>query len=222
MEINKATKSDSDAIIRHPDNDNFCSDLTNPSMIQNSSSSSSNGVNNEFKTNDIAASIKNTPFSCFFLFLNYMIGSGILNQPYVFQQCGIVGALILYILACYFTWLGLMLITETSLFTLIFEYQQIAHVAYGKLGDLMVDISVLFYSFGAELTYFIVVGYTSSNLLISWGCTNTVCQPYSTITIMMFLIILPLCLHRHFGHLQFLSVFSILTIALCIFLVVSE
>lgn len=220
MEIDKTNITDSDAIIRHPDNDNFISDHRNPSMIQNSSSSMS-GVDNEFKTNDVAANIKNTPFSCFFLFLNYMIGSGILNQPYVFEQCGIVGAFILYILACYFTWLGLMLITETALFTSIFEYQQISHVAYGKFGDLLVDISVLFYSFGAELTYFIVVGYTASNLLVSWGCSSAVCQPYATITIIMFLIILPLCMFRHFGHLHFLSIFSIMTIAICILLVVS-
>ena len=221
MEIDKVTITDSVAIIRHPDNDNFTSELNDSSMIQSSSSSMS-GVSNEYKTNDIAANIKNTPFSCFFLFLNYMIGSGILNQPYVFEQCGIIGAFILYILACYFTWLGLMLITETALFTSVFEYQQIAHVAYGKLGDLLVDISVLFYSFGAELTYFIVVGYTASNLLVSWGCNIAVCQPYATITIIMFLIILPLCMYRHFGHLHFLSIFSIMTIAICIFLVVSE
>ena len=220
MEKDKAISSDSNAIIRYPDNDNYISDLNNPSLIQSSSNTS--GVKNAYNTNHIAANIKNSPFSCFFLFLNYMIGSGILNQPYVFEQCGVIGAFILYICACYFTWLGLILITEAALFTAVFEYQQVSRVAYGKFGDLLVDISVLFYSFGAELTYFIVVGYTTSNLLVSWGCNNAVCQPYSTITIMMFLIILPLCMFRHFGHLHFLSIFSIMTIAICIFLVVSE
>ena len=177
-------------------------------------------VDESMTRNRTAEQIQNTPFSCFFLFLNYMIGVGILNQPYVFLKCGILGAFILYIFASYFTWLGLMLITESAHFANIYEYQKLSSSAYGKFGDLLVDVSVLIYAFGAELGYFLIIGNTMSDLLVSWGCQSTICQPYVVITFMMFVFMLPLCLFRHFGHFQFLSIFSIFCITLCIFLVV--
>jgi len=36
----------------------------------------------------------------FFLVLNYMIGSGILNTPQTFRDCGIAATTVLYILGC--------------------------------------------------------------------------------------------------------------------------
>ena len=149
MDSPKHEHSDLDVIIEHPQE----LSLSNTSTIVRSTSNIDDSKDESMIHNKVAEQIQNSIFNCFFLFLNYMIGSGILNQPYVFMQCGILGAFILYILASYFTWLGLMLITESAHFANIYEYQKLSNKAYGKLGDLLVDISVLIYAFGAELRY---------------------------------------------------------------------
>ncbi|CAM9980392.1 unnamed protein product, partial [Scytosiphon promiscuus] len=48
------------------------------------------------------------------LVLNYMIGSGILNAPQVFQASGIGPATILYIIAAFAVWVGIVVLVNAS------------------------------------------------------------------------------------------------------------
>jgi len=154
-----------------------------------------------------------------FLLLNTMIGSGILNQPYVFRESGILGASVAFVIASLATWIGLMVLTESGIYVNVLEYSGLAKRAYAKTGERMIDLSIIITSFGSILGYILVVGSTTSSLLVSWGCAENVCNiTNSTVTVVAFLVT-PICLFRHFGHLAFLSLFSILAIVAVLLLV---
>lgn len=155
-----------------------------------------------------------------FLLINTMIGSGILNQPFVFKRAGVFGGILGYILASVMTWLGLNLLTAAGVKTNIPEYGRLAKYALGAKGEIAIDVSIIVGCFGSLLGYILVVGSTLSQLLISWGCNSIACDLYFTTLLAVGIFVLPICLFRHFGHLAFLSLFSVFTIVMVLGLVI--
>lgn len=147
-----------------------------------------------------------------FLLLNSMIGSGILNQPYVFYQSGIVGAIIFFIIAATGTFTGLMCLTAAGIEVNVLEYSGLANKAFPGQGDRLVDVSIIILAFGAQLGYILIVGTTLSDLFTSWGCNSVMCGDYSLTIISVATLVTPVCMFRHFGHLAFLSLFSVVAI----------
>ncbi len=155
-----------------------------------------------------------------FLLVNTMIGSGILNQPYVFSQAGWLGGFFGYIIAGLLTWLGLNLLTVAGLQEKVYEYGGLVRHALGKPGEILVDLSIVIGCFGALLGYILVVGSTLSDLFMTWGCESDFCGIYSVTAISVAVFVAPICLLRHFGHLAILSVFSIFAIVCVLLLVI--
>jgi amino acid permease len=154
-----------------------------------------------------------------FLLLNTMIGSGILNQPYVFKQSGILGGCLGFVLASVATWYGLVLLTAAGIHEDVLEYSGLAKRAFPRYGEKLVDIAIIVLTFGAQLGYILVVGTTISSLLESWGCDSIVCNEYFATIVSVGLFITPVCMFRHFGHLAYLSLFSIAAIVAVLLLV---
>jgi amino acid permease len=161
----------------------------------------------------------NSKYLTTFMLLNYMIGAGILNQPYVVMKSGIVGAFGGFALATYMTWKTVNFLTDAGLKVDIFDYSELALHAFGVTGEKTIDFSIALSGFGALISYLIVIGGTLSSLLHSWGCTSEICGPNIVIILAVCIFVAPLCLFRHFGHLAILSVFSIGAIWTVIFLV---
>ncbi len=162
----------------------------------------------------------NSAYLTTFLLINTMIGSGILNQPFVFMESGLLGGLLGYILAATATWTALLCMTETGLAYNILEYSSLAHRAFDKTGEKLVDLSIIILTFGAQLGYILVVGSTLSSLLDSWGCGFIMCNDIFTTLISVGAFMLPVCLFRHFGHLAWISLFSVAAILAVLILVV--
>jgi sodium-coupled neutral amino acid transporter 11 len=163
---------------------------------------------------------QNSPYLTTFLLINTMIGSGILNQPYVFSQAGILGGIIGFIIASTSTWLGLVLMTAAGVHANVLEYGGLAKFAFGKFGENLIDYCIVINAFGSQLGYILIVGDTLSELLRSWGCSTEGCGYISTTIWAVGIFVTPICLFRHFGHLAYLSIFSILTIVLVLCLVI--
>jgi amino acid permease len=164
---------------------------------------------------------KNSILFSGFLLLNSMIGSGILNQPQVFQQSGIIAALILFGIASYFTWLGLVVLIESGAKVEKYDFSLLAKHCYPRWGEKAVDASIIIGNFGALLSYIDIVGATSSELLFSWSCSNTAgCGPYLITVLLLLFICLPFCLYRVFGHLSYISAFSMIAIGSILSLVI--
>lgn len=164
--------------------------------------------------------VENSPSLTIFLLINTMIGSGILNQPFVFYQSGAMGGVLGYFLAASMTWLGLNILTAAGLKTQIYEYGALTKFTLGRKGEILIDVSIIIGCFGALLGYILVVGSTVSILLGSWGCNNDACGLYFTTMICVGLFVLPVCMLRHFGHLAILSIFSVFAIVCVLFLVI--
>ena len=147
-----------------------------------------------------------------FLFLNSMIGSGILNQPFVFYKSGIVGAFLIYIPAAYFTWLGLNLLTLSCASTNKLSFEEVTLYSFGRWGYLAVNIMLVMYLFGSELSYFLLLSQLLSPLLVRWGCNNVACNQYISTLLAVIIVIFPLSLWRHLGHMGWLSVLPSLSI----------
>ena len=138
-----------------------------------------------------------------------MIGSGILNQPHVFKTAGFMGGVFGYVIASSFTWLGLNLLTASGVKTGHYEYGSLCKHVLGRTGEIVIDCSIIISCFGAILGYILVVGSTISQLLESWGCQNEACGFYLSTIMSVALFVAPVCMLRHFGHLAWLSLFSI-------------
>lgn len=156
-----------------------------------------------------------------FLLLNTMVGSGILNQPYVFYKSGVVGASLAFVVASLATWVGLLVLTEVGIHANVLEYSGLAKKAFAKNGERLIDVAIVITGFGSILGYVLVVGTTLSGLLVSWGCSpEGVCSVNWTTCLVVGLLVTPICLFRHFGHLAILSLFSVLAIVAVLLLVV--
>ena len=155
-----------------------------------------------------------------FLLLNTMIGSGILNQPFVFKESGVVGGVIGYVIASILTWLSIVILNEAGVKLNILEYSGLARSTFGTKGEKLFDYTIVVTGCGAHFGYVIIVGETLSSLLDSWGCASFMCSEVSVILISVVLFMSPLCLFRHFGHFAWLSVFSVVAILAVLFLVI--
>ena len=161
----------------------------------------------------------NSKYLTTFMLLNYMIGAGILNQPYVVKESGILGAFGGFALATYMTWKTVNFITDAGLKVDIYDYSELALHAFGTTGEKTIDFSITLSLFGALISYLIVIGGVLTSLLSSWGCTSEICSSNIVIIIAVCVFVAPLCLFRHFGHLAILSVFSVGAIWTVMFLV---
>jgi len=166
-----------------------------------------------------AVNVRNNAKLTTFLLLNTMIGSGILNQPYVFRTSGIVGGLVGFSIASIATWVGLLCLTAAGIKEDVLEYSGLARRAFKAHGERLVDVAIIVLTFGSQLGYILVVGTTLSDLLSSWGCDSIVCDDYVTTIISVAAFVTPVCLFRHFGHLAYLSLFSIAAIVAVLMLV---
>ena len=161
----------------------------------------------------------NSAYLTTFLLLNTMIGSGILNQPYVFKQSGLLGGLLGFAITTVATWTGLLCLTEAGIKENVLEYSGLAKRAFPKFGELMVDIAIIVLTFGSQLGYILVVGTLMSDLLGSWGCQSIACNEMFTTIVAVTVFVTPVCMYRHFGHLAILSLFSIAAIVAVLLLV---
>mmetsp|Transcript_28078 Transcript_28078/g.36793 ORF Transcript_28078/g.36793 Transcript_28078/m.36793 type:complete len:514 (-) Transcript_28078:164-1705(-) len=159
-----------------------------------------------------------------FLLLNTMIGSGILNQPQVFSEAGIIGTLILYLIGGYTIHLGLILLIETGLKHQKLGFTELSNYAFGRKGDLVTDIAVVFSNFGGLMSYLTVVGGQICDMAkdvvgIGEDDQSWYVQEYTILPMITVMIILPLCLTRQFGHfvcISYLSISAITAVILCV------
>ena len=81
----------------------------------------------------------NSGYLTCFLLLNTMIGSGILNQPYVFYESGVVGGVIGFILSAVLTWIGLLILTDSGIKLGVYNYSACCLSILGPRGEKAVD-----------------------------------------------------------------------------------
>ncbi|CAN0385322.1 unnamed protein product [Discosporangium mesarthrocarpum] len=165
------------------------------------------------------------------LMINYMIGSGILNQPQVFSLSGIGAASALYLISGFAVWLGLVVLIEAAERASVIDmsnkpedwgFAELAESTLGPSGSLAVDWSIVLTNFGDVCSYVVVIGSLTSSLLTEWtGGAGGAWTSFSTMaTLMVVVFVLPSCLVRHFSHLRWIAGVSLAAVLLVAALVI--
>lgn len=124
-----------------------------------------------------------------------------------------------FVLAAIAIWTGLLCLTAAGIHENIHEYSALAHRAFQRNGERVVDVAIIVLTFGSQLGYILVVGTTLSTLFKSWGCDISLCNDANITLLSVSVFVTPVCMFRHFGHLAYLSLFSVATIVAVILLV---
>jgi len=154
---------------------------------------------------------RNGRSSTVFLLVNTMIGSGILNQGQVFAEAGILSTLVMYAIAGSTIWLGAQLLIQAGLANQKLDYSELTNHAFGRTGDILIDLSVVLSCFGALLSYLTVISGQLARVIVD--CVGS-SDPWYTQEVFLLplvtsLLILPWCLTRFYGHFVAISVVSI-------------
>lgn len=94
----------------------------------------------------------------------------------------------------------MVVIIEVGVANNLLNYSELAKKAFGPPGEKALDFFIVMYTFGALMSYITIVGGTTSELFLSWGCKADFCTVLSTTSFFVFVFDLPLCLVRFYGH----------------------
>ena len=119
-----------------------------------------------------------------------------------------------------FTWLGIVALIEVGVEYDVYDYSALGRFCFGKIGELVVDLSIVLYSIGALMSYIVVVGTLGTELISRWGWTDLGYELYIITALLIGLFALPNCCRKHFGYLGIISVISISAVVCVLFLVI--
>ncbi|KAG5189366.1 hypothetical protein JKP88DRAFT_286823 [Tribonema minus] len=129
-----------------------------------------------------------------------MVGSGILNQAQVFAEAGIAATTVLYAFGMVTVWMGSVVLIEAAhalqLVGAQLDYRVVATITYGQSGGCAADAVIAIGNFAANLSYILLIGSISADLLQDWtGSTGSpFTHAYFTTPVLSFGVIFPLCL----------------------------
>lgn len=167
--------------------------------------------------------IHNSFWTSVIILLNSMIGSGILLQAYVFKTAGIGVALFLYVLFGTLTVFSVEVLMHTAHVVKVYDYADIAAEAFGTCGKILVDVSVVLMTGGALLSYILIIGSLLQSIVVPFVGTGSVYASAAFLTaVPVAILVLPMCLVRHLGHLAVASYLSVLAITSVVVLVLVQ
>ena len=164
----------------------------------------------------------NSPMYTIFLLLTTMISTGLIVQSYVFKETGILMTLFEYVVVNYLLYIGMELLVMSSTRVEVFDYADLAFVAFGNIGSLSVDLAIVLANSGVILTNLLFIGQLIENLGSIYVSVeySWLVQSRIVICIISVVVLYPLCLMRRFGDLAGVAAFNVVAIVSVILLVI--
>jgi sodium-coupled neutral amino acid transporter 11 len=147
-----------------------------------------------------------------FLLVNTMIGAGILNMPQVFAKAGLGLGFGMFAGTAWATWAGLVLLVRAGEETGTMDYGALAEELFGSRMKSATDVLIAVSGFGSLIGYFIAIGSLASSLAQQFFGENAF-TAYEFVLPVLTVLIFPLTLVREFGHLAWICMFSVTSIA---------
>mmetsp|Transcript_3198 Transcript_3198/g.5025 ORF Transcript_3198/g.5025 Transcript_3198/m.5025 type:complete len:436 (-) Transcript_3198:852-2159(-) len=97
--------------------------------------------------------------------VNAIIGAGIVGIPFAIKEAGLVAGIFLVLLCAILTEKSLRVLIETAKLMKVPSYETVMEVAFGKIGFLFVLINMFILSYGAMVSYLIVIKDTLPSIL---------------------------------------------------------
>ncbi|CAK0787069.1 hypothetical protein CVIRNUC_010285 [Coccomyxa viridis] len=149
--------------------------------------------------------------SSVFTLCNSAIGAGVLSLPYAFRKSGLVGCFLLCIIlgACEaFTMYVLSKFAERYQAP---TYSGLIRKALGRKLSASLSVILILYLWGSCIAYLVIIGDSFSPLLaLATGADSIFADRRLVITLVTFVIILPLCFPRELGALAWVSMAAVI------------
>jgi amino acid permease len=158
-----------------------------------------------------------------FTLISTAIGAGCLTLPLVLYKQGIILGLILLILACICSYVGIMNISTAAENFQCYEYSGLVEKVLGIWWKRAFDNVLILYVFGTLIGYQVMVGFfvpsifSSLNINFDPSIERVIIMVAANLIIMM-----PLGLMRSLTSLRFMSIFSALTLVYIALLIICE
>mmetsp|Transcript_21496 Transcript_21496/g.45306 ORF Transcript_21496/g.45306 Transcript_21496/m.45306 type:complete len:771 (+) Transcript_21496:182-2494(+) len=161
---------------------------------------------------------KSTVLGCSANLVNAIVGSGIVGLPFAVQEAGFVPGILLVLFAALLTEKSLRLLIETAKHSNVPSYETVAEAAYGKFGFYFVASNMFVMSYGAMLSYLMLVKDCFSSVL---GIPEEdVLARRAVLVVISSLVILPLSCQRDMADLAKTSKMNVCFDFLMVLLVV--
>lgn len=101
-----------------------------------------------------------------------VIGSGIMSLPATLKVLGLLPGVALIIIAAFLTDTSIEMLLRFSKPGSAFSYSDLMDDAFGRIGKVLLQISVVINNIGCLIVYMIIIGV---NIVISYLCFNFLC-----------------------------------------------
>lgn len=163
---------------------------------------------------------KSSLIGCTANLINAIVGSGIVGIPYAILNAGFVAGIVLVLVCAMMTDKSLRLLIATAKHSNAPSYETLAEAAFGTLGFLFISINMFIMSYGAMLSYLMIIKDTFS---VALGVDPTNLETKrAMLCIISLLIVVPLSSQRDMADLAATSRISVAIDALLVLLVVYQ
>eukprot|EP01083_Nonionella_stella_P181711 651843_1 len=156
-----------------------------------------------------------------FNMLNSIIGAGVVGLPYVYSTAGLFGGLFLMVLFAFISAYSLKLLIISAKLCQQNNYEDLCEYLFGLKGYIFVSLTMFVFDFGATLSYLIILGDASSQIMSIWGYDSRFDRQL-VVLIISLLIILPTILPRDLSAIEKVSTFSVFSVLLIMVIVIYE
>ena len=155
--------------------------------------------------------------------LSAMCGSGILVQPFVFMQSGVILTVVIYTIVGSIVWLSVHILLQAADKMKVYTYADLCKAVLGQTGRYIADVMFIFCYFCALLSYLVAIGTLSANIMITIvdpvnesGNINWLSRPTFNTIMLVLIFITPMTLTRQINVSMyvFARVLTVLTISL--------
>ena len=158
-----------------------------------------------------------------FTLISTAIGAGCLTLPLVLYRQGIILGLILLILACLSSYIGVMNISTAAENFKCYEYSALVEKVLGIWWKRCFDNILILYVFGTLIGYQVMVGFFVPSIFSSLNINfDPNIERYIVMVVANIAIMTPLGLMRKLTSLRFMSIFSALTLLYIALLIICE
>jgi hypothetical protein len=148
--------------------------------------------------------------------MNGVIGAGIIALPYAIYQSGLPWGIVLCLAVAIMSSWTVRLLANLGQAHEAATYEDLAHRAFGPVGYYTVCLCQGAFSFGAMVTYLVIVGDLLPAAVGSWGWyppdTGYWQRRDVTLALPSVVLLLPLCLYRAYGQLAKYSIIKAVSV----------
>ncbi|KAK5972493.1 hypothetical protein GCK32_002273 [Trichostrongylus colubriformis] len=165
-----------------------------------------------------------TPWPHVFNLANCIVGVSVLAMPFVFQQCGILLAVIMIGACAVLTKYTCHFLCKAAFLSSKHSYEALALTALGPMGRRLVELSLLSFLVSSIVAFLVVIGDIGPHLVADYLELEAPTQRLRTLVmvVVLLLVIFPLCLIKDLEKFSIISSFAVLFYAVFVVRMILE